>query len=54
MEKKEYLLLGLDAKRSNKPLNFIVNIPAYLISFKSKFAFGFLGKSLRRREVPML
>ena len=32
--KKEYLLLGLDAKRSNKPLNFIVIIPAYLISFK--------------------
>ena len=32
MEKKEYSLLGLDAKRSNKPLNFIIIFPAYLIN----------------------
>ena len=32
MEKKEYSLLGLDAKRSNKPLNFIIIIPAYFIN----------------------
>ena len=32
MEKKEYSVLGLDAKRSNKPLNFIIIIPAYFIN----------------------